>query len=181
LPRVVGVTRVYMSVRLLQMVTRMMTKTILLCAALGACTQTPSSADDINRAGTWKASFARLVDVDGPPYVVSQPAPEYPDRTITAPTIDASGCTPGCTCEWVAASDDCEGDVGETCRAWGGFTETCPDHLTGHPTVLDCTHLEFDSDTHTVGVCVLEDTSYSDDFGYRQLGRFQITLDRVSY
>lgn len=159
----------------------MMMKPIFLLAALGACTTTPSSANEVNRPGTWHASFLTLVDVDGPPYVTYQPAPQYPDRVMSAPTIDASGCTAGCTCEWVSASDECDGDVSETCRAWGGFTQTCPNHLTGHPTILDCSHLEFESDTSTIGVCVLEDTSYSDEFGYRQLGRFQVTLDRAGY
>jgi hypothetical protein len=154
-------------------------RTLLVASAALAigCTQTLSSADEVNRPGTWRLTFTRLKDVDGPPYVVAEPAPEYPPRIITSPAVAASGCSPGCSCEFQQATEDCAGDVSERCRAWGGFVETCP---AAH-TILDCSHEAFDSDTHTVGVCVLEDSTTKTDFGYAQLGRYGVTFDRASY
>ena len=154
---------------------------IVWCAVAAGCTDTPSSAADVNRPGTWNVTFAKLVDLSGPPYTEQEPAPEYPARVMTAPTVDPSGCTPGCTCEWATATDECDGDVETKCRAIGGFTETCHDFVTGSNKILDCTNIYFDSDTHTAGVCVHEDTRTMDEFGYQQLGRYWITLDRASY
>ena len=142
------------------------------------CTEVSSSAEEVGRPGTWNVSFARLVDVDGPPYVVEQPAlPEYPWRIMRAPVTDAASCAPGCSCEFVPATDDCTGDAVEHCRASFGFLETC---ASAH-TILDCRYLLWDSDTHTKGVCVLEDSRTMDEFGYTQIRRYAVTFDRASY
>jgi len=98
-----------------------------------------------------------------------------------APTIDATGCSPNCHCEWATASDECNGEVSETCKAIGGFTERCPDQPFRSEKILDCRYITFESDTSTTGVCVLEDTASSDEFGYEQHGRYWITLSRISY
>jgi hypothetical protein len=168
--------------RSLRAVPRMMStlsRTLLAASAALAigCTRSQSSADQVNRPGTWRLTFTHLKDVDGPPYVVEEPAPEYPPRIITSPVVDSSSCSPGCTCEFQSATENCSGDVSELCRAWGGFVETCP----AARTILDCSHEAFDSDTQTYGVCVLEDSTTKSDFGYAQLGRYGITFDRVSY
>jgi hypothetical protein len=164
------------SVRRLQN-TAGMNKSLLVLLCVAGCTSTPSSAEDVNRPGTWNVTFTKLVDVDGPPYTEQQPDPAYPPRVMAAPTIDASGCSPGCTCEWTEASDDCEGDVGETCHAIGGFKETCHSFITGSDKVLDCSELTFETDTSTAGVCVL----YSSQAPYENLARYWITLDRATY
>jgi len=149
----------------------------MLFALLLGCNQYDSHSDDVNRPGLWHATFAKLIDVDGPPYVVMQAAPEYPARDLTTPTIDASGCSPGCECAWLGAGESCSGDVSQTCTARGGFIETC----SARHTIFDCSQLAFDRDTHAEDVCVLEDSTQMDEFGYVQLGRYWITLDRVHY
>lgn len=151
--------------------------TLAVLASGGCGTDTESSAAEVDRAGTWQASFERIVDVDGPPYEKIEPAPEYPTRVMHAPIADAASCTPGCTCAFVSAVDNCYGDVTQTCTAIGGFTETCSDKHTE----LDCSNLTFDDDTGTTGVCVLEDLSRSDEFGYQTIQRYQVTLDRLTY
>jgi hypothetical protein len=80
-----------------------------------------------------------------------------------APTADTASCTPGCTCEFVAAVDDCTGDVSPTCLELGGFIETCPDQQT----VLDCSRSAFADDASTVVVCVREEVTMHVEFGYR--------------
>jgi hypothetical protein len=153
---------------------------LFLSLSAAGCTQNASSASYVNRPGTWSVSFEKLVDVDGPPYVVTQPAPEYPDRTMSVhqQAVDRSGCSAGCDCQFVNAREQCTGDVAESCHAWGGFLETC----VNAKTILDCSQIRFDSDQHTTGVCVLEDSSKMSEIGgYQQLGRYQITLDRKSY
>jgi hypothetical protein len=138
----------------------------LVLALATACSTVDSSSQDVNRPGTWQVKFERLVDLDGPPYVTTAPAPEYPTRTMHNPT-DASSCAPGCSCAFVNATDDEEGDGFESWHAWGGFTETCPDA----GTTLDCSAIQFESDSHTTGVCSLAPSSQ----------RYQVTLDRQSY
>jgi hypothetical protein len=150
---------------------------ILFAAVFAGCTSTPSSADQVNRSGSWQVSFVRLVDLSESPYVETAPAPEYPARVMRAPHSDAASCTPGCECGFVSASEDCYGDVGQTCHALGGFVETCA----AQQTRLDCSNVTFESDDGTTGVCVLEDLSAMDEFGYRQIRRYEVTLDRLSY
>jgi hypothetical protein len=150
---------------------------VMFFAALFACDQHSSTAADVNRPGLWHVTFTHLVDVGPPDYVREDPAPEYPPRDMTAPMIDPSGCTPGCACTFSTAWDDCVGDVSRTCKARGGFLETC---AAAH-TILDCSWVSFDSDQHGRGVCVLEDSTQMDEFGYVQLGRYGATMVRVRY
>jgi hypothetical protein len=142
---------------------------MMLFALLLGCNQYDSHADDVNRPGLWHATFQYL---DGADLQGNRP-PDYPPRDLTAPVIDA--CTAGCDCAWVGASNECSGDIAQTCKAIGGFIETCS------KTIFDCSRLSFDSDTHAADVCVLEDSTQMNDFGYVQLGRYWMTLDRVHY
>jgi hypothetical protein len=150
---------------------------LFISAAFFGCNQVESSADDVNRPGLWHLTFVRLQDVLGSPSVIEEPAPEYPARVLRSPVPDHSTCSPGCNCAFQHAMDVCEGDITEHCFASGGFVETCSD---AH-TILDCGHMQFDSNKHTSGVCLLADSSRTDGFGYITLGRYKITFDRESY
>jgi hypothetical protein len=150
----------------------------VLTLSLVGCNRVQSDAREVNRSGTWRVTFERLKDVSGPPYEVREPAPEYPPRVMRAPVPDAASCSSGCECRWVTANDDCSGDVSQLCRAVGGFVETC---AASH-TILNCQPIWFDSERHTSGVCLLEDSSRSTpEFGYDTIRRYGVTLDRASY
>ena len=156
--------------------TRPTAMTVLLClSALAGCDRHASSADDVNRPGNWRLSYQRLEDMSDPPYYTIVAAPEYPTRTLHAPHPD--NCSPGCDCSFDVATDDCSGDVTQLCRATVPFSETCA----ARRTLLDCRSETFDSDEHTVAICTLEDTGHQDEFGFRQIARYEITFDRLSY
>ncbi len=150
---------------------------LIASAAIAGCTDTQSTAAQVNRSGTWQVSFDRLIDLGEAPYVETAAAPEYPIRVMHSPAPDETSCSPGCTCDFVMASDDCYGDVGQTCHAIGGFVETCATAQTR----LDCSEITFETDAGTTGICVLEDLSSMDEFGYKQIRRYEVTLDRLTY
>ncbi len=141
------------------------------------CTDTRSSAAAVNSPGSWQVSFERIKDLGEPPYVEFQPAPEYPTRIMHAPATDAASCTPGCTCEFISAVDDCTGELSLTCHATGGLIETCPDQQT----VLDCSHSTFDDDSFTTAICVLQDLTMPNDFGYKTIRRYRATFERRAF
>ena len=128
-----------------------------------------SLADAVNEPGSWTVTFLRVTG-----YETTGPAPEYPTRVMTAPTVNPSGCTAGCDCRWVPAVSHSYDDDNGTHPSYttGGFTETCDPAST----ILDCL-TDFDSATHATGSCQLDRQPRS--LG-STLASYRINLTRVS-
>jgi hypothetical protein len=150
-------------------------KTLALLLVTGICAfGCVSSAPDvteINRPGTWRLSFTKLIDQ--PDYSVThEPAPNFPDRVVHLPdAVDI--CAPGCTCDYTKPYFE-EGDIDSRDRVWADLVETCP--AANH--VFDCHQIEFTEEDHGWGVCV--DNKIGHQWGDPSLGRYDITFTRVS-